>query len=430
MPSLPHTGTWGTWDFGITEAIGDAFGLARNDQGGSQVTGTYDAGPTAVYKDQDTGVRGTLEQLYPSSGQVLGATDQKTTDTKTPAPTNNNGGNTGGSSGPDLSNPAKQTDYARSLGFSSWQEYQDYQNQQQQNSLMSQISELYAPALQRANEAYGRVRQGYDEDVTNLKNRVAQSLADYNTQGDELLTSTDREQSQFNKTLESALNQAVRAYNALSQRANVFYGGSTGTGQAMNELAAREYYRQQGNVQGKQAEGDLQFSDERGRIKTYIDSKVKDLDLYKQEALTSLEQNLRDQIAAIDSRKDEIEANKTRDKMGVLQSAMQRTQAIQDADRTFRQNLAMAGLNQLQEISGRVFTPQEIKAYLSEFQSDFNVDPTQVASSDTAAQIAQKPKTYEDEFATLNPAAAKQTQQNSATYTDYPAYGSYGSYLA
>lgn len=425
MPSLPHTGTWGTWDFGITEAIGDAFGLARNDQGGSQVTGTYDAGPTAVYKDQDTGVRGTLEQLYPSSGQVLGATDQKTTDTKTPAPTGNTGGNTGGG-GVNLKDPYSNP------GEGWWWDSADGWKQSGggSNDLINQISELYAPALQRANEAYGRVRQGYDEDVTNLKNRVAQSLADYNTQGDELLTSTDREQSQFNKTLESALNQAVRAYNALSQRANVFYGGSTGTGQAMNELAAREYYRQQGNVQGKQAEGDLQFSDERGRIKTYIDSKVKDLDLYKQEALTSLEQNLRDQIAAIDSRKDEIEANKTRDKMGVLQQAMERTQAIQDADRTFRQNLAMAGLNQLQEISGRVFTPQEIKTYLSEFQSDFNINPTQVASSDTAAQIAQKPKTYEDEFSTLNPAAAKQTQQNSTNYTDYPAYGSYGSYLA
>lgn len=100
MAGIFHTGSWGTPDFGITEKIGDLFGLARTSQGGSQLKGTYDTGSTAVFKDQDTGVRGTSSQLYPRSN-TLGTSDV--------AP---GGGASGGSSGgvinslsPSPSNP-------------------------------------------------------------------------------------------------------------------------------------------------------------------------------------------------------------------------------------------------------------------------------------------------------------------------------------
>lgn len=282
------------------------------------------------------------------------------------------------------------------------------------------ISELYDPALQLANQQEQTVRGGFEGDKTNLLNRIAQSLGEYQTQGDELLGSTDKEQTTFNSVIENALNQAVRAYQALQQRGNVFYGGASGTGAAMGELAQREFARQQGNINTKMAEGTQQFAEERTKIRSYIDSKRKDLDLFKNEALTTLEQNLKVQLDQIQARRYDIEANRTRDKMAALQSTMAQTQAIADQDKQFRQNLAMAGLQQLQSISSRPFTPAEIKAYMSEFASDFNVTPGQETSDTVANMMKSKPRSYQDEFSTLNPIAAQQTKQPTMQQNGIP----------
>lgn len=285
---------------------------------------------------------------------------------------------------------------------------------------MSQmISELYDPALRLANEQEQNVRTGYNQDLTNLNNRFGESQAQYNQQGEQLLGDADLEQSRFNQTLESALQQAVRAYNALSQRGSVQYGGASSTGRALGELASREFYRQQGAVQTKQAQGNQDFGIERGKIKQYTDSKLKDLDLYKQEAITSLERNLSAQLETIAARKYDIEANRTRDKMAALQNTINQTKAVAEQDKQFRQNLAIASLNQLQEISGRAFTPAEIKAYVNEFSSNVNISGADNGGQASAlSQLATKPKAYKDEFQSLNINSAPQNnqQQNTGSY--------------
>lgn len=285
---------------------------------------------------------------------------------------------------------------------------------------MSQmISDLYDPALRLANEQEQNVRSGYQQDLTNLNNRFGESATQYNQQGEQLLGDTQLEQNRFNQTLESAYQQAIRAYNALAQRGNVQYGGASSTGRALGELAAREFYRQQGAVQTKQAQGNEDFGIERGKIKQYTDSKLKDLDLYKNEALTALEQNLKTQLETIAARKYDIEANRTRDKMAALQNTINQTKAVAEQDKQFRQNLAIASLNQLQEISGRAFTPAEIKAYINEFSSNVNISGTDNGGQASAlSQLATKPKAYKDEFQSLNINSVPQNnqQQNTGSY--------------
>lgn len=102
MSGIFHMGSWGTPDFGITEKIGDIFGLARTSQGGSQLKGTYDTGSSAIFKDQDTGARGTISQLYPkaTSGAILGDT------TAGGASSGGGGGGVPSSPSPTPSNPS------------------------------------------------------------------------------------------------------------------------------------------------------------------------------------------------------------------------------------------------------------------------------------------------------------------------------------
>lgn len=66
---------------------------------------------------------------------------------------------------------------------------------------------------------------------------------------DERILSDQEQAGALNKNMESAYSQAVRAYNALQQQGNARFGRGNSAGQAVNDLANQEFYRQQGELQ-------------------------------------------------------------------------------------------------------------------------------------------------------------------------------------
>src|SRR5690606_8565433 len=154
---------------------------------------------------------------------------------------------------------------------------------------------------------------------------------------------------------------------ALQQQAKARFGFGNSAGQAVGELAQQEYFRQQGNIGDRRATGALEFQKEMGRVKDYVRTKIDDLEQYRREATSQLKRNMQDRLAEIAARRGDIEANKAFDRLNVLRETQQRLQYLADQDRQFRQGLAMSALNNMQQIAGRAFTPQEIKATLSEF---------------------------------------------------------------
>lgn len=238
------------------------------------------------------------------------------------------------------------------------------------------LSELYRPALDAANESERLVREGAQSDLTSLDARISQARDQYNTQQTQLIDDTNSEQTKFNKTLRSALGEAIQSYNALQQQGRARFGGYSSAGQAIGELARQEFFKQQGNINQKGVEGTEEFAKERGRIKSFIAQKNSDLDIYKEEAIREIQGNLKTQLATISARRGEIESNKTRDKLALLQDAQNQVRAIQDEDRRLRQEIAANSIMQMQQISGRAFSPNEIKAYMEEFA--FGI-PTSIA---------------------------------------------------
>lgn len=96
-----HTGSWGLPEFALGEAM--AGDIVPTDYAGP--------GNPEAYKKINN----------PSSTTT-------TSTKKTPTTTNTGGG--GGSSGIDLSNPVKRTEYAHSLGYDSWDQYINANQQQ------------------------------------------------------------------------------------------------------------------------------------------------------------------------------------------------------------------------------------------------------------------------------------------------------------
>lgn len=283
-------------------------------------------------------------------------------------------------------NPAQETEYQKLM----------------QDQMMSQISEMYGPAIEATNQAERYANEGYNADVSNINSQVESQSARFREDEKDLLNRTQTEEDKFNNVLRSAYSEAVRAYNALNQQGNARFGRGSSAGQAVGELASQEFFRQQGKINERQAEGAQSFATERLNIAKFVKNKLADLDLYKNQAMTELKKNLNDQLLAIQMRRGEIEANKTRDRLAVLQNAIAQTQAIQQADKQFRRDIALSAVSKMQEVAGRAFTPQEIVATMQEFEgalTGVNVGAAPTSQSQTG--INRRPGSVYDEFAGL-----------------------------
>lgn len=298
---LPHTGAWGTWDFGITEGISDLFGLARNDQGGSQLNGTYNAGSTAVYQDPDTGVRGTLEQLYP----------------KSPTTTTNTGGNTGGGSGGGSTggstggfdrfdrnaNPGEGWGWHGPDG--GWKP-----NSPSGSGSSVNLDELYAPIFNALNQQRDLANTFYSQGQSQVESQRAsqqQRLGENKLITDAKLAEQGKI---LNQDLESALAQAVRSYNALSQRGNVLYGQSSSAGRAMGELAAREAYRQQGGIRQENQRQLGNLANSVKETELYYAQTAREIDEEAQQRFTELWKEWKSQMDYINMKFAENETAK------------------------------------------------------------------------------------------------------------------------
>jgi hypothetical protein len=206
----------------------------------------------------------------------------------------------------------------------------------------SDISDAYAPLLSALDSYAGQLNQGYGRDVQGVNDQYVGGQQKTDAESAQLNTDVDTNQRQYNNQLTSAYQDAIRAYNALAQQGNARFGGSSSAGQAVGELANQEFFRQQGNINEQQTEGDLSFIQQRTKIKDYILGKKNDLDNWKNQALSQLKTNLDSALAQIQQQKGIAESNKTKDRLAILQSAQQTADQIHATDIQFRQGLVAA----------------------------------------------------------------------------------------
>lgn len=264
--------------------------------------------------------------------------------------------------------------------------------------LSSMISDMYAPYLQETYDLENTVNANYAGDEKNLNDRYNLYTTQTNQNGEELTGNVNREEEKANKSLSSAYEQSIRDYNALRQQGRTRFGGGSSAGQAVGELAQREYFKNQGDLNEKRADLTEDFALERTRIGKYVKDKLDELTLNKEDALTQLKKGLQQSLADIRSRRYDIEANKTRDRLAAMQDAIAQARAIKQADEQFRQNLGLAAVSKMQEVSGRAFTPAEIQTTLSQFGINLNLGPGAAQQGSTGIK---RPGSTQDEFASL-----------------------------
>lgn len=306
-------------DLGISEWIGDRLGIPRNQQGGSQLFGSRDpipGGASASWTpspspssnnnnvNTSSAPRSSGNSQYQHGGWYDGKQwDQSQGRFLNPGESLGGGGNNnsggGGGGNPD-------------------------------QAFLDEINNQYNRTMSYLNQQEGNVRSEYDSSV-DLSNQSFNQALEHSQQGyQQNLKALEGNQSELDYQRRSALENAVRARNALEQQRLSRFGGGSSAGMAASELIGQETQRQMGGIEQtyiqearvlKQSMENLSLSQ-----KQYEDQ----LNLEKRSVLDGLKKELNSRLSQIQMLRGEAESGKQAARLNVIQQSIERARNIQD----------------------------------------------------------------------------------------------------
>ena len=168
----------------------------------------------------------------------------------------------------------------------------------------------------------------------------------------------------------------------------------------MSQLLANKQAEVEGNLGEQRLTGERALALEGVKLSRYIDDKKNQLMTWKNQAMNTISQNVRDKLNQINSMKGEAEVNKTNARIALLQQTIAAQKQIEAQDQAFRQNLAQWSVQQLANVQQDNFdvsqVPQVYYNTMNQLQQLAGKNPAQ--SSGIA--LAPSARTT-DEYASL-----------------------------
>ena len=283
----------------------------------------------------------------PKSGQVLGASDSA-------------GGapqiDTGAEKKPNVNG------WYNELGNWEWMQPAGQGNGVDMRMLDEAYGNLQNIFGQQENTAKGTANSAKE----NISSQYMSDVGKTESERDKQMRELQKSLGLFQESGSGAVNDLVGQYNALEQRANVRYGGGS-LGDLMRELAAKEYYKQTGNIKKQQLAGESDFAMQQDDAKLFFQQKISDLDLWKKQAMSEVESRLQQQLDTISAMRGQSQMDKANKQLELLQRAQEQARQITAMDLEFKNGLLSNYIENAQTTMGRAFTPQEIAALVPQF---------------------------------------------------------------
>ena len=360
---LNQNGSWGLPDYGITEGIANYLRPGSQDITQS-VAQNMQGTPYASSGNVPTTTNNSSVPNKSTGGIVLG---QNTTSTPT---TNNNNNNNGTDWSKGLTG-----EQVRALGMNP-------------DSMVATNGKYYN---QNGGDG-GQGGSGFDESGWNTQMQALTDLGNYlqtsSTEGrkniqnqydttnkqitDEqgtLQSGLDEQQRQLGESGRSAASEALRSYNALMQQQSSRYGMGSGAGQFLSDLIGQEYLRSKSGVDQQMQSGQNELAIEGQKTQQYISKKMGDLDSWRNDAFKSIDDNLQSKLYEIGSQKGVLEQQKAQQKQQAFFDALNYKQQVQQNEKQFKMDLASFAVQNLQQVTGQSYTPQEIAKVVSDMMS-------------------------------------------------------------
>ncbi len=339
---------WKTPDIGLSENLRIG---AQNPDVLTYGAGLYQA-PTSPVPQPEAGMmtgigspyvdpaavaamRQTVTENRGTTGQVQGATT-----TSTPQPSGGGGGGdselaqllkivteTGG-------DPTQRGRLAYLLGL---------QQEQQMQATPSQedIDAVFNPMFGTLNQQESQLRADQPGEEKRIEDLVTAGVGKVRGQEQEAQVGLARQEGDVREGETNAYQQARNLYNELAQRYGALFGSRSSAGPFAMELLGREAQKQFGQTQQVAQKGMQSIADEKNRLGTWVKTQLNEWDQKKTSALTELRKVFTNAISQINSQRGALESQKAQARYQTLIDVRNRQQAIEDADRSFRQQLTL-----------------------------------------------------------------------------------------
>jgi hypothetical protein len=148
------------------------------------------------------------------------------------------------------------------------------------------------------------------------------------------------------------------------------YGLSSGAGSFISDLLGQEYLRSQGNINEQTQSGTNELAIEGTKVKQYVSGKIGELDKWRRDAESKINDNFMAKMQDIESQKGMLDRDKAQQKRAAVQDAVNFKRQVENEDRTFKSQLAQFAIENMQKISGQTFTPKEIADVVNTFMNE------------------------------------------------------------
>jgi hypothetical protein len=390
---MVHIGSWGTPDFGLTEKVGDFFGLSRNTSGGSQLKGDYTPttegfkGKEIAYEPNDFGgfyydpgtneTGGTTQTTQPQptqdSGQVLGTNTQGGTSPP----------DTGGSSGPSV----------------------EQQLMERRRNLFNDKYDIFKQTL---DEQAGLNEQRYNQWRNSVKNmhNTQREILQLQKQRNEMYEKEQRgeirtEQKSALKRLSEDMRNALRAGQ---MKLGAMGAGSSSAVPMFSFALAKEANKRRGNVMAQSRELMNDLRQKKMQLNNVASQNLQKLDLWKTEKMNEVENWYHQARSSIAKQKGMAQSAKKDYEIQLLSDAMSRLNQLDQQAQAYKQNLA-------DWVGSRAAQIQDIAMEMGKMRT--NVNPQQVYEP---LRVALAPNQSGENF---NPYNYNPMQKKKEKFEDY-----------
>lgn len=225
---------------------------------------------------------------------------------------------------------------------------------------------LYNPQFQALTELGNYLQTSSQAEKGNRLADYNRTKSDIQAEQGNLQQGLDLQQQQLADSGRSAAAEALRSYNALMQQQQSRYGMGTGAGAFLSDLLGQEYLRSKSGVDQQLQSGQAQLALEGQKTQQYISKKLGDLDSWKNDAFKAIDDNLQGKLYEIGAQRGVLEQQKAQQKQQAFFDALNYKQQVQQNESQFKMQLASFAVQNLQNVTGQAYTPEQISGIVSD----------------------------------------------------------------
>jgi len=205
-------------------------------------------------------------------------------------------------------------------------------DQKRLKEYQSQIDKLYKQGLQNISGQERRLQEYQPQYLSQIQALYESQVPELQRVTEQGRSAIGEQETGVRKQEQTALAEARRQYEQGVQKGQQLFGGVAGssTGQAFSDIASQELLRGTGNVMTTSSENINRLNTARRDLESKLQTDLAKLDLDKKSALLTAQNQFRQELDSINSKRYELQTQKANAQLQALKDFNSRKQNLED----------------------------------------------------------------------------------------------------